>query len=153
MQLLSQASPLHNCISPQLHLSCSGVGEYNGNAGLLPQAISTVTFVTRNEVRSVPISLCTPAPISLYSGHGGFCDLRWLLLLAVTGRLLHFGRSFWERVLLGGLRLAEEARGGRSSVWPMQNMKAALRTMARRGKVAKPPCRSAQGSERHFKWP
>lgn len=51
------------------------------------------SFVTHGEVRSVPISLCKPAPVSLYSGHGGFCSLRWLLL-AVTGRLLHFGEKF-----------------------------------------------------------
>lgn len=59
----------------------------------------------------------------------------------------------WERVLLGGLYLAEKGRrGGSSSVLPMQHMKAALWTKARRGKVTKPPCRNAQGCQSYCEW-
>lgn len=52
---------------------------------------TNIEFVRHSKVRSVPISLCAPTPISLYFGYGNFCGLCWLLLLTVTGRLLHLG--------------------------------------------------------------
>lgn len=63
--------PLHNQTSPKLPLSCHGLGEHSGNSGLLPLAVCAIVSVTHGEVKSVPISLCTPAPIQLCSGPGG----------------------------------------------------------------------------------
>lgn len=63
------------------------------------------------------------------------------------------GRSLWEGVLPGGLRLAKAGRGGvRWPVGPTPYMKVALRTTARGGKVVKLSGRGAQGSGRYFKW-
>lgn len=91
--------------------------------------------MTHGEVRSVSISLCTPVPVIPLFWPWGFLVLRMAAASGSHWKAVGFlGRSLWERVLLGGLHLAEEGRrGGSSFVWSMQNMQRQLRGL-RQGK-------------------